>query len=210
MPYADPARQRQAEREWRDKNRAHVNARALKYTPKRRRVPSTNPKAVARREAYAADPSRDIEYVKKWKAENAIAAKAHQMVRRAIKRGVLVVPATCSVCGGAGDIQAHHEDYSKPLDVKWLCKPHHAEADKSRRDRERAVADAKSAASAVPPQGLNPQSDASTGENATDRPDDSMASAFQNVPICTGQLPKRARDALAASQPERLREGGAV
>jgi hypothetical protein len=32
----------------------------------------------------------------------------------------------CSICG-AERAEAHHPDYSKPLDVVWLCKPHHAE-----------------------------------------------------------------------------------
>lgn len=31
----------------------------------------------------------------------------------------------CEVCGGAA--QAHHHDYSKPLEVRWLCRAHHAE-----------------------------------------------------------------------------------
>lgn len=35
----------------------------------------------------------------------------------------------CVVCG-AIDSQAHHEDYSKPLDVVWLCSIHHAEMHK--------------------------------------------------------------------------------
>jgi hypothetical protein len=33
----------------------------------------------------------------------------------------------CSVCG-AMKVEAHHTDYSKPLEVVWLCKKHHAEA----------------------------------------------------------------------------------
>lgn len=32
----------------------------------------------------------------------------------------------CEVCGAA-KAEAHHDDYSKPLDVRWLCKRHHAE-----------------------------------------------------------------------------------
>jgi hypothetical protein len=33
----------------------------------------------------------------------------------------------CSICG-AERAEAHHPDYSKPLDVIWLCKTHHAQA----------------------------------------------------------------------------------
>jgi hypothetical protein len=29
----------------------------------------------------------------------------------------------CEICGAKA--QAHHEDYSKPLDVRWLCPKHH-------------------------------------------------------------------------------------
>lgn len=32
----------------------------------------------------------------------------------------------CEVCGKKPS-QAHHKDYSKPFDVRWLCKKHHDE-----------------------------------------------------------------------------------
>lgn len=40
----------------------------------------------------------------------------------ALKAGK-VVPQPCWVCGEKAE--AHHPDYSRPLDVVWLCRPHH-------------------------------------------------------------------------------------
>lgn len=48
---------------------------------------------------------------------------ARELVRRAIKAGRLVRQ-PCERCG-VPHAQAHHEDYSKPLDVRWLCLPCH-------------------------------------------------------------------------------------
>lgn len=48
---------------------------------------------------------------------------AHDAVRSATKRGLLVRQ-PCEVCGDT-KAEAHHCDYSKPLDVMWLCRLHH-------------------------------------------------------------------------------------
>ncbi len=48
---------------------------------------------------------------------------AYNKVSRAIKSGVLIRQ-NC-FCGKYGE--AHHDDYSKPLEVLWLCKKHHEE-----------------------------------------------------------------------------------
>lgn len=39
-----------------------------------------------------------------------------------VKRGGLK-PQTCEVCGEKAE--KHHDDYSKPLEVRWLCRKHH-------------------------------------------------------------------------------------
>lgn len=50
---------------------------------------------------------------------------ARQKVQYAIKVGK-ITKMPCEVCGSL-EVEAHHEDYSKPLDVMWLCKKCHKE-----------------------------------------------------------------------------------
>jgi hypothetical protein len=50
---------------------------------------------------------------------------ARDVTRYAIKMGV-IVKTPCIVCGCV-EVEAHHDDYSKPLEVIFLCKKHHRE-----------------------------------------------------------------------------------
>jgi len=52
--------------------------------------------------------------------------RAHMAVYRALKRGTLK-RGVCEKCSKQ-QVQAHHDDYSKPLEVRWLCFQHHQEA----------------------------------------------------------------------------------
>lgn len=50
---------------------------------------------------------------------------ARLAITHAIETGRLLrLP--CEVCGEPRS-DAHHDDYDKPLDVRWLCRPHHME-----------------------------------------------------------------------------------
>jgi hypothetical protein len=49
--------------------------------------------------------------------------RAHALVARAVKAGTLT-RGPCQVCG-AEKTDAHHDDYGKPLEVRWLCRLHH-------------------------------------------------------------------------------------
>lgn len=60
-----------------------------------------------------------------WQAKNPEKRAAHKAVEWALKRGDLLRGA-CVRCG-AEKAQAHHDDYSKPLEVMWLCRAHHVE-----------------------------------------------------------------------------------
>lgn len=55
---------------------------------------------------------------------------AHRLMRNAIRKKD-IIPLPCEVCGKE-KVEGHHEDYSKPLDIIWLCKKHHLEAHKGR------------------------------------------------------------------------------
>lgn len=56
--------------------------------------------------------------------------KARSSVSNAIQSGRLIKqPCHC----GESEVEAHHEDYSKPLDVQWLCVKHHKELHRKER-----------------------------------------------------------------------------
>lgn len=50
-------------------------------------------------------------------------SSAHSLVYKSLKSGQ-IVREPCEVCGSA-KVHAHHDDYSKPLSVRWLCPLHH-------------------------------------------------------------------------------------
>lgn len=69
--------------------------------------------------------------------------RAHAAVVQAVRDGLLVAPDECEECSarprrkanGKRAIEAHHDDYTKPLEVRWLCKPCHSVADRANRSR---------------------------------------------------------------------------
>lgn len=56
--------------------------------------------------------------------EERLKANARAMANVYQKRGHLVTR-PCEVCGTTDNIEKHHDDYSKPLAVRWLCREHH-------------------------------------------------------------------------------------
>ena len=51
--------------------------------------------------------------------------KARTAVSNALHLGKLIRPDHCSECNKRCKPEAHHEDYSKPLEVVWLCNECH-------------------------------------------------------------------------------------
>lgn len=69
--------------------------------------------------------ARAAEIIGRWKAENPERRAAQVAVGNAIRSGRLT-PLPCWICGEKAE--AHHPDYSQPLDVVWLCPLHHKRA----------------------------------------------------------------------------------
>ena len=60
-----------------------------------------------------------------WKQRNPGKYKAQLEMIRALNSGELVKPDACESCGTVTRLDGHHADYSKPLDVMWLCRTCH-------------------------------------------------------------------------------------
>lgn len=66
--------------------------------------------------------------VKQWKAEHPNRRRAQNAVANAIRDGRLTKWPACAVPECDSKPEAHHPDYDRPLDVVWLCRPHHMQA----------------------------------------------------------------------------------
>lgn len=62
---------------------------------------------------------------KEWRERNREKQRAHSAVARALKKGIIERRCCEVCCDPLKKTEAHHDDYSKPLDVIWLCDEHH-------------------------------------------------------------------------------------
>lgn len=78
--------------------------------------------------ARSSDPKRmekNRTVTRAWRQVFPERRSAQMQVQYAIRAGRLS-PQPCLMCGAKA--VAHHPDYSAPLDVVWLCQPHHKQA----------------------------------------------------------------------------------
>ena len=83
-----------------------------------------DPDRKAHREAMSPKYAhKRTEYNGEWRKRNPEKYKAHCKVTYALKKGTLT-KGVCEECG-TDVVEAHHDDYTKPLEVRWLCAKHH-------------------------------------------------------------------------------------
>lgn len=108
-----PESNRMAVKRWQERNVEYRRAYQRKYSKEHRET------VLAKERRHA------ILHPEKVQARS---AARHSARNKKIERQ------PCVICG-ATNVEAHHEDYSKPLNVIWLCKKHHFEADERLRKR---------------------------------------------------------------------------
>ena len=112
--------------EFKNKQREHWRKRQLKIRDlehERKRM------ADWQAEYRRTHPEVVVKLASEWCSKNPEKHKAHTILTGAIRLGKIVRPSSCQKCGcipppsrnGSSRIQGHHEDYSKPLEVQWLC-----------------------------------------------------------------------------------------
>lgn len=102
-------------------------ARKIEYYREFDRARSNLPHRVEARAAYSQTPEGKEALrrgSKAWGKRNPIKKAASVVVNNAVRDGRMTRQ-PCEVCGAKA--QAHHDDYSKPMEVRWLCSKHHAE-----------------------------------------------------------------------------------
>ena len=61
----------------------------------------------------------------KYRLENKHKIAARSAVNYQLRAGYWAKPTICDQCGFERRVEAHHHDYSKQLDIRWLCKNCH-------------------------------------------------------------------------------------
>lgn len=114
--------------EWRDKNREHHNQISRERNAIRRRIDSEFREKERQRSAESYLKFKELRLALARKHRGTEASKARELVRTAIRQKIIIKPSHCSSCSSSTPLQAHHDDYSQPLAVRWLCAFCHGEA----------------------------------------------------------------------------------
>jgi hypothetical protein len=100
----------------------------IEYYKQYEKSRAMSPHRIEARAAYQATETGKVNTLKakrNYLKRNPLKRKTHIAVGNAIRDGRLTRQ-PCEICNKQ-KAHAHHDDYSKPLDVRWLCTKHHAE-----------------------------------------------------------------------------------
>lgn len=88
------------------------------------------PHRVAARKAYA-KTERGVQVrravCQRYKERHPDKYVAHFLFGNRMRSIRYAMARACEQCGSCTSIEAHHDDYGRPYEVRWLCKRHHVE-----------------------------------------------------------------------------------
>ena len=126
--------------EWQKKNRDKVNAKCRRwYENNLEHARELSLEATRKYSSTEHGRTKRNQRSADWEKKNPEKRRVHDRTMYAVETGKLIRPNQCSKCSKECKPHAHHEDYTKPLDVIWLCSQchfylHH----QSKHHRERA------------------------------------------------------------------------
>ncbi len=106
MPYKDKKKRQEVKKKWRDKNPSYHKQYFLEW--------------VKKHPTYFKDY-----FSKNTNPEITVKRLARARVWMAIRHKILQIGSCKIGIDCKGRIEAHHDDYSKPLEIIWFCKKHH-------------------------------------------------------------------------------------
>lgn len=88
-----------------------------------RKYAHENPEKISKYSLNWANKNKEKKrsYQEKWRKSNLKQKAANAYLQIQVREGYIVKPKSCTKCLKECVTEAHHEDYSKPLVVKWYC-----------------------------------------------------------------------------------------
>lgn len=116
----------------------HRSKNIDEYIKRDRDFRAKNPERVNREAAARYRKNRDkiLAKNKKRLEDNPIEHTARMRFAARVRGGYIIPPLKCEGCGDERSLHGHHDDYSKPLEVRWLCVPCHMRHHRAKKSEE--------------------------------------------------------------------------
>lgn len=106
-------------KDYESRNRKKISQKALEYY-------HLNDEIVKKNKLWKINNYSKVKcYLKKYQKSNPLKVRARKIVNYHVNKGNMTKPEVCQECNKKNKLQAHHIDYLKLLDIKWLCSACH-------------------------------------------------------------------------------------
>jgi len=95
-------------------------------------------KYIKRLKTYEQDRYKTMrrEAVRKNRNKDKEKQRARWRLQKAVEKGLVIRPKSCTLCGSKANLEGHHKDYNKPLEVIWLCRKCHGKIHRRKNSNE--------------------------------------------------------------------------